>query len=78
MNATTERGERAHFGMIGVGIIGFGLAGRFFHAPFIAPSGMALRAVATSRAVEVRALYPAAAVVTTPWRSSPARISTWR
>ncbi|WP_029421345.1 Gfo/Idh/MocA family oxidoreductase [Alicyclobacillus macrosporangiidus] len=48
---------------IGVGLIGFGLAGSVFHAPLIAsvPS-LRLVAVATSRAGEVRARCPEAVV----------------
>ncbi len=39
-------GERVPFG---VGLVGYGLAGRFFHAPFIeAVDGLELRAIATS------------------------------
>jgi len=34
---------------IGIGVVGYGLAGRFFHAPFIdACNGLELRAIATS------------------------------
>jgi scyllo-inositol 2-dehydrogenase (NADP+) len=47
---------------IGVGLIGYGLAGRFLHAPFFAPAGLRLRAVATSRGDEVRADFPQAEV----------------
>lgn len=36
---------------VGVGVVGYGLAGRLFHAPFIAAvDGLVLRAVVTSRA----------------------------
>ncbi|MEM7302352.1 MAG: Gfo/Idh/MocA family oxidoreductase [Pseudomonadota bacterium] len=48
---------------IGVGLAGFGLAGRILHAPFIAPAGMVVRAVATSRADEVAADFPDAQCV---------------
>jgi scyllo-inositol 2-dehydrogenase (NADP+) len=51
---------------IGVGLIGYGLAGRFLHAPFLAPAGFSLSAVATSRAAEVEADYPQATVVADP------------
>lgn len=47
-----------------VGLIGFGLAGRAFHAPLIsAVPELRLAAVATSRAQEVADLYPQAATV---------------
>jgi scyllo-inositol 2-dehydrogenase (NADP+) len=49
--------------MINVGLIGFGLAGRYFHAPLIVASGMQLRAVVTSRASEVEQSYPHSKVV---------------
>jgi scyllo-inositol 2-dehydrogenase (NADP+) len=48
---------------IGVGLAGFGLAGRVFHTPLAAASGLAIRAVASSRADEVRAKVPGADVV---------------
>src|SRR4051794_28684162 len=42
-----------------VGLVGFGLAGRSFHAPLIeATDGLALSAVVTSRRDEVAAAYP--------------------
>lgn len=48
---------------IRVGLIGFGLAGRAFHAPLIATvAGLRLSAIATSRADEVARLYPGARV----------------
>ena len=50
--------------MLNVGLIGFGLAGRAFHAPLIAATpALRLAAVVTSRAQEVAALYPEARVV---------------
>lgn len=49
--------------MLRVGLIGFGLAGRYFHAPLIGAAGMELRAVVTSRAAEVRECAPSAAVL---------------
>ncbi len=48
---------------IGVGLIGYGLAGRYLHAPFLAGAGFDLKAVATSRFAEVSQDFPAAAVV---------------
>ncbi|MCI4592392.1 oxidoreductase [Sphingobium sp. BYY-5] len=52
---------------IQVGLIGYGMAGRVFHAPLIrAASGLALRAIATSRAAEVAALDPAIACMAQP------------
>ena len=45
-----------------VALIGFGLAGKAFHAPLIAATpGLELAAIVTSREEEVRALYPQAA-----------------
>lgn len=49
---------------LGVGLIGFGLAGRVLHAPLIAASGMAIRAVLTRRAEDVAAHVPDAEVTT--------------
>jgi predicted dehydrogenase len=47
-----------------VGLVGFGLAGRVFHAPLIeATDGLALTAVVTSRREEVAAAYPNAEAV---------------
>jgi len=41
-----------------VGLIGFGLAGRVFHAPLLGPAGLTLAMVATSRRDEVEKAYP--------------------
>lgn len=49
--------------MIRVGLIGFGLAGRYFHAPLIRAAGMELGAVVTSRADQVREIAPEAVVL---------------
>lgn len=49
--------------MIRVGLIGFGLAGRYFHAPLIQAAGMELRAVVTSRGDAVREIAPSAALI---------------
>lgn len=49
-----------------VALIGFGLAGKAFHAPLIAATqGLELAAVVTSRKAEVAADYPGVAVVPT-------------
>ncbi|HUD93928.1 Gfo/Idh/MocA family oxidoreductase, partial [Sphingobium sp.] len=49
---------------IRVGLIGYGMAGRVFHAPLIrAVPALELTAVVTSRAAEVAALDPAIACV---------------
>jgi predicted dehydrogenase len=52
---------------IGVGLVGYGLAGRSFHAPFIeAVDGLRLRVIATSdpeRAAQARAEHPEAVIV---------------
>jgi len=54
---------------IRTGIIGFGLAGRVFHAPFLATNpAFAITAIATSdpdRAVQAAAAHPDAAIMTT-------------
>lgn len=48
---------------VNVGLVGFGLAGRVLHAPFIhAVSGLHLAGVVTSRAAEVAVEYPQASV----------------
>ena len=50
--------------MIEVGLIGYGLAGKVFHAPLIdAAARLRLAAVATSRSAEVAADWPAARVI---------------
>lgn len=47
-----------------IGLIGYGLAGRLFHAPVIAAAeGVELAAVATSKRDEVLARYPSASVL---------------
>lgn len=51
---------------IGVGLVGYGLAGRFLHAPFFRAAGFDLKAVASSRAAEVHQDFPGAAVVASP------------
>ncbi|ODP37688.1 oxidoreductase [Sphingomonas turrisvirgatae] len=49
--------------MIGVGLIGYGLGGRVFHAPFVAATpGMELRAVVSCDAAKVHADLPGMAV----------------
>jgi predicted dehydrogenase len=54
-------------GVIRVGLIGFGYAGRTFHAPLIgATEGIALAAVASSQPEAVRAALGDVAVVATP------------
>jgi scyllo-inositol 2-dehydrogenase (NADP+) len=49
--------------MIRVGLIGFGLAGRYFHAPLIRAAGMQLHAIVTSRDDAVRESVPEAMVL---------------
>lgn len=52
---------------IGVGLIGYGFAGKTFHAPLIAAvPGLRLAAVASSDAAKVRADWPAVVVAATP------------
>lgn len=52
---------------IAIGLIGYGLAGKVFHAPLIgAVDGLALAAVATSRAEELAVDWPGARAVTDP------------
>jgi len=49
-----------------IALIGFGLAGKAFHAPLVAATpGLELAVVVTSRAAEVGASYPGTAVVPT-------------
>lgn len=64
----TDPSERS--APIRTGIIGFGLAGRVFHAPFLATNpAFALTTIATSspeRSAEARAAHPAARIVPTP------------
>ncbi|HEY6641793.1 Gfo/Idh/MocA family oxidoreductase [Povalibacter sp.] len=43
---------------IRAGLIGFGLAGRYFHAPLLGPAGIRLHCVVTSRVQELRDTYP--------------------
>jgi scyllo-inositol 2-dehydrogenase (NADP+) len=50
-------------GRIGAGLAGFGLAGRYFHAPFLRAAGIDLRAVVTSRASDVASDAPGAEIV---------------
>lgn len=52
---------------IGVGLIGFGLAGARLHAPVIAAvAGLRIAAIMTSRVAEAQAAFPDAAVVAAP------------
>jgi predicted dehydrogenase len=59
----------ASTGSIGVGIVGYGLAGRLFHSPYIAGvDGLRVAAIATAqpdRQAQAAADHPAAAVVET-------------
>src|ERR1700690_1313544 len=49
---------------IGVGIVGFGLGGRVFHAPFVnAVSGLRLAAILQRKGDEAARAYPAARIV---------------
>lgn len=50
---------------IKVGLIGFGLAGRYFHAPLLSAAGFDIVAVVSSRAEEIRTQLPNAAVLDT-------------
>jgi scyllo-inositol 2-dehydrogenase (NADP+) len=55
--------------MIAVGLIGYGLGGRVFHAPLIdAVARLGLAAIATSRAEEVGQSWPGVATVADPER----------
>jgi scyllo-inositol 2-dehydrogenase (NADP+) len=49
-----------------LGIMGYGKSGRFLHAAIAAAAGLEIRAVATSRAGEVAADFPQAAVEASP------------
>ncbi|MEO1092189.1 MAG: Gfo/Idh/MocA family oxidoreductase [Pseudomonadota bacterium] len=53
-------------GTIGIGLVGFGLAGRCFHSPFFAPAGFAFRACATSQPAELASAFPGVDAVATP------------
>ncbi len=48
------------------GLIGYGLAGRVFHAPLLQAAGIAISQVASSRAEEVQRDFPEAKVVADP------------
>lgn len=50
---------------IGVALVGFGLAGRYFHAPLLVAAGFSIRVVVTSRAQEVAAVLSDANVCST-------------
>lgn len=43
---------------IRAGLIGFGLAGRYFHAPLLGPAGIRLQCAVTSRVQELRDAHP--------------------
>jgi scyllo-inositol 2-dehydrogenase (NADP+) len=49
-------------GHISVGLVGFGLAGRYLHAPLIAAAGLHLAAIVTRQLDEVRRCFPDARV----------------
>jgi scyllo-inositol 2-dehydrogenase (NADP+) len=52
---------------IGAAVIGYGLGGRVFHAPFVsAVPGLRLDAIMSSRTDEVKAAYPGVKVLRTP------------
>lgn len=46
-----------------VGLIGFGLAGRYFHAPLLRSTGFHVAAVVSSRREEIHAVFPQAEVL---------------
>jgi len=48
--------------MLRAGLLGYGFAGRCFHAPFLGPTGFDLVAVSTSREAEVAARWPVVTV----------------
>ena len=54
--------ERSTKQLRGVGLVGFGLAGRYFHAPLIEAADMRIVGVVTSRLEEVRTTLPHAHV----------------
>ena len=52
---------------VGVALLGYGFAGRIFHAPFITTTpGLRLRVVASSQAASVTAAHPDVRVAATP------------
>ena len=64
MYALTLALKSCHLGMINVGLIGFGLAGRSFHAPVIrAVPGLRLVAVLQRSGDEAKKLYPDVRIV---------------
>lgn len=50
-------------GPLSAGLIGFGLAGRYLHAPLLQAAGIDIAAVVTSRADELREVLPDARIV---------------
>ena len=68
VSGTLDRdGAEARAGLVRVALIGYGRAGRVFHAPLIgAIPGLDLAIVASSRPEDVRAALPRATVVPTP------------
>lgn len=50
---------------IRVGLLGYGLAGRYFHAPLLSAAGFEIAAVVSSRSDEIRATLPGATIVDT-------------
>lgn len=55
----------AHDAIINVGLVGYGLAGRVFHAPLIdSVDGLRLHTIVQRRGSEAAARYPAASIVT--------------
>ena len=52
---------------LGVALLGFGFAGRIFHAPFITTTpGLRLRVVASSQTASITAAYPGVRVAASP------------
>ena len=52
---------------VGVGLIGYGFAGKTFHAPLIrAVDGLVLRAIASSDAVKVKKDFPGMTIFANP------------
>lgn len=49
---------------IRAGIIGYGLAGRYFHAPLLQAAGFDIKAVVSSRVDEIKETLPKAAILT--------------
>jgi predicted dehydrogenase len=61
---TTKNGANEMSAEIGVAVIGFGLAGRVFHAPFVSVvPGLRLEAIVQRKGDEAAKTYPSARIL---------------